>query len=132
MFLRHQPDNLAALTDDDLGIKGKPARQFGPESRPGDWPPDHEGARRADVDGIEVLQLFSQRGRPEGSVAADVDPSQKNHECHASPPAGDTHAVACNRLFDGACEGLKDHESSGRLTIRLAWATSMRTIRSGA
>jgi hypothetical protein len=23
----------------------------------GDWPPDHEGARRADVDGIEVLRF---------------------------------------------------------------------------
>src|SRR5712691_6155990 len=56
-ILRHQPDNLAARADHDLGIKGKPACQFGAELRPGDGPPDHEGARRADVDGIEVLQL---------------------------------------------------------------------------
>ena len=88
MILRHQPDNLAALADHDLGIKGKPACQFGAELRPGDWPPDHEGARRADVDGIEVLQLFGERGRSEGPVTADVDPSQKNHECHAFPPGG--------------------------------------------
>ena len=83
MMLRHQPDNLAALADHDLGIKGKPACQFGAELRPGDWPPDHEGACCADIDGIEVLQLFGERGWSEGPVAADVDPSQKNHERHA-------------------------------------------------
>src|SRR5206468_6374633 len=83
MILRHEPNNLAARADRDPGIKGKPAFQFGAELRPGDWPPDHQGARRADVDGIEVLQLFGERGRPEGPVTADVDPSQKNHECHA-------------------------------------------------
>ena len=87
MIPRHHPDNLAALADHDLGIKGKPACQFGAELRPADWPPDHEGARRADVDGIEVLQLSGERGRSEGPVTADVDPSQKNHECHAFPPA---------------------------------------------
>jgi hypothetical protein len=63
MILRHHPDNLAALTDRDLGIKGKPARQFGAELRPGDWLPDHKGARRADVDSIEVFQSFGERGR---------------------------------------------------------------------
>jgi hypothetical protein len=88
MILGHQPDNLAALADHDLGIKGKPACQFGAEFRPGDRPPDHEGACRADVDGIEVLQLFGERGRSEGPVTADVDPSQKYNECHAFPPAG--------------------------------------------
>jgi hypothetical protein len=88
MILRHQPDNLATLADHDLGIKGKPAYQFGAELRPGDWPPDHEGARPADADGIEVLQLFGERGRSEGPVTADVDPSQKNHECQVFPPAG--------------------------------------------
>src|SRR6266540_2651312 len=85
MILRHQPDNLAARADHDLGIKGKRACQFGAELRPRDRPPDDEGARRADVDGIEVLQLVDERGRPEGPVTADVDPSQKNHECHAFP-----------------------------------------------
>ena len=79
--------NLAALADHDLGIKGKTTCQFGAELRLGDWPPDHEGARRADVDGIEVLQLFGEHGRSEVPVTADVDPSQKNHECHAFPPA---------------------------------------------
>ena len=82
MILRHQPDNLAALADHDLGIKGKPACQFGAELRPGDRLPDHEGARCADVDGIEVLQLFGERGGPERPVTADVDPSQKNDDCH--------------------------------------------------
>jgi hypothetical protein len=82
MIVRHQPDNLAALADHDLGIKGKPACQFGAELRPCDRPADHEGARRADVDGIEVLQLFRESGRSEGPVTTDVDSSQENHECH--------------------------------------------------
>jgi len=87
MSLRHQPDDLAALANHDLDVKGNPACQFGAELGPGDRPPDHEGARRADVDGIEVLQLFGERGGSEVSVTADVDPSQKNHECHACTPA---------------------------------------------
>ena len=33
MMLRHHPDNLAALADHDLGIKGEPAGQFGAELR---------------------------------------------------------------------------------------------------
>jgi hypothetical protein len=86
MILRYQPDNLAALADHDRGLKRKPACQFGAELRPGDWPPDHEGARRADVDGTKVLQLFDEGCRSEGPVAADVNSSEKNHECHAFPP----------------------------------------------
>jgi len=35
-----------------------------------------------------VLQFFDECGRSEGPVTADVDPSQKNHECHALPLAG--------------------------------------------
>ena len=91
MILRHQPDNLATLADHDLRIKGKPGCQFGAELRPGDRLPDHEGARRADVDRIEVLQLFGERGRPEGSVTTDVDPSQKNDECHQVTPRSNPH-----------------------------------------
>src|SRR5262245_52079858 len=34
-----------------------------------------------------MLQSFGEPGRPEGSVTADVDAPQKNHECHAVPPA---------------------------------------------
>jgi hypothetical protein len=75
MILRQQPDNLAAFADHDLCIKGKPSCEFGAELRPYDWPPDDEGARRADVDGIEVLQLFRQRGWSERPVTADVDAS---------------------------------------------------------
>jgi len=88
MIVRDQPDNLPALTDHDLGIKGKPAHQFGAELRPRDRLPDHEGARCTDADGIQVLQLFGERGRAEGPVTTDVESSQKNHECHESPPAG--------------------------------------------
>jgi hypothetical protein len=82
MSLRHQPDNLTALADHHLGIKGKPAGKFGAKLGPGDGPTDHEGARRADVDGIEMLQLFGEPGRLEAPVTTDVHPSQKNHECH--------------------------------------------------
>src|SRR3972149_3710274 len=62
--------------------------QFRAQSRLGNWFPNHEGARRAYVDGIEVLQLFGEDGRPEGLVTADVDPSHKDHKCHAFPPLG--------------------------------------------
>jgi hypothetical protein len=81
-----QPDDFPALTDHDLGLKGQPARQFGAELRSADGLPDQEGARRADVDGIEVLQLFGESRRPEGPVTADVDPPQENHECHECAP----------------------------------------------
>ena len=87
MIVRHQPDNLATLADRDRRLKGKPGCQFGAQLRLGDRSPDHEGARCADVDGIEVLQLSRERGGPEGPVATDVDTSQKNHECHEFPPA---------------------------------------------
>lgn len=42
---------------------------------------------RKEIYGIEVLQLFGKRGRSEGPVTADVDPPQKNHECHEFPSA---------------------------------------------
>src|ERR1044072_858570 len=82
MIVRHQPDDLAAVADHDLSIKRKPARQFRAELRPADWPPDHEGSRRAHVYGIEVLQLFGECTGPEGPVAADIHTSQKDHERH--------------------------------------------------
>lgn len=55
--LSYQPEDLAALAGHDLSMKGKPAIQFGVEFRPADTPPHYEGARSANVDGIEVLQL---------------------------------------------------------------------------
>jgi len=48
--------------------------------------PDHEGARRTDVDRIKVLQLFGERRRSEGPVTTDIDSSQKNHQCHEFSP----------------------------------------------
>lgn len=42
----------------NVGIEGKPARDFRTQLHLADWLPDHEGARRADVDGIEMPQLF--------------------------------------------------------------------------
>jgi len=97
MIPRHQAGNLTALADHDLGIKRKPACQFSAELRPGDRPPNHEGACRADVDGIEVLEFCGERGRTERPVTADVDPSQKNHERHALPP-GRTSPRRCKHV----------------------------------
>ena len=121
MILRHQSDNLAALADHDLGLKRKPAGQFGAELRAGDWPPDHEGTRRADVHGIKVFQLFGERGGSEGSVTAHVNASQKNHECHAFPPAGaarKTDAPGRRRLqvqgyMTGASMGVRGGSAAG-------------------
>src|SRR5688572_30360200 len=96
MTLRHEPSELAALADDDVGIEGKSASQFSAKLRLGDWPPDHERTRRADIHRIEMLQLFCERSGSEGPVTADVDSSQKNHECHAFPPV--VIFTAANRL----------------------------------
>ena len=82
MILRHQPDNLSTLTDHDLRIEGKPGYQFGAELPSGDRLADHEGARCADVDGVKVPQLSGERGRSEGPVTTDVNPSQKDYDCH--------------------------------------------------
>src|SRR5213593_2837657 len=122
MSLRHQPENVAALADHDLGIEGKPACQFGAESRPGDWPPDHEGARRADVNGIEVLQLFGERGRPEGPVTADVDASQKNHERHVADPIKTAWRAARRSACSTRCVSPRDpsaHCAPARLSPSL-------------
>jgi hypothetical protein len=83
VILRQQPDDLAALANQDVGVGGKSACQFGVQLRSGHSPPEHEGAGRADVDGIEVRRLFGERGWPEDPATADVDSSQQNHECHA-------------------------------------------------
>ena len=72
-----------ALANNGLGVKRKPASHFGAHLRLAHWVPNHERARRANVDGADVLQLLGQFGRSEGPVAPDVDPSQKNNECHA-------------------------------------------------
>jgi hypothetical protein len=73
MTMRHQPENVSAAADHDLGVEGKPSCQLGAQLRLRDRLPDHEGARRADVDDIKVCQFLREHGRPEGSVTADVD-----------------------------------------------------------
>jgi hypothetical protein len=80
MILRQQPDNLATLTDHDLRIKRKPGYELGAELRRGDRLSDHEGARCANVDRVQMLQLFGERCRSEGPVTTHVDASQKNYE----------------------------------------------------
>lgn len=87
-ILRHEPDDLAALADHDLAIKGKPACQFLKEFCSLNGTPDHERARRTDVDGIEVFQLFGECRRSEGPVPANVNPFQKNNDCQALSPVG--------------------------------------------
>ena len=86
MILRHHPENFPAVADHDLGIEGEPARHFLVQSRPSvPGFRNDECARRADVDRIEACQFLGERGRSEGSVTADVDPSQKNHQYHYCP-----------------------------------------------
>jgi hypothetical protein len=82
MIVRHQPANLAAVTNDDLGFKGKLACQFSAELRPSDRPSDHEGTRRSDAYNIEMFQSLGERTRPKGFVTANIHPSQKDHESH--------------------------------------------------
>src|SRR5688500_5471520 len=82
MIVRHQLDNLAASADHDLGIKGKPACKFSEECHPSYKPHEHEGASRADINNIEMVQLVDERTRSEAPVAANVHPSQQNHERH--------------------------------------------------
>jgi hypothetical protein len=121
MILRHQPENLASLADHDLGIKGKSACQFGAELRPGNWPPDHESARRADVDGTEVLQLLGERGRSKGPVTADVDSSQKNQSGAGLTDSGMGGGVQPARRQGQCCRAWPDsYAARGVGTLRLA------------
>jgi hypothetical protein len=84
----HQPEDLPTAADHDLGIEGKPACDFNAQLRAADRLPDHEGTRRADADGIEVLQLFGEPGGSEGPVTADVEAPYQKHECHELILAG--------------------------------------------
>jgi hypothetical protein len=77
-----QPDDVPTLADHDLGIEGQPPCDLDAQLRRADGLPDHEGARGADVDGIQVLQLSSEGRRSKGPVPADVEASQKDDECH--------------------------------------------------
>ena len=83
--LRHQVENLLALADDYFSIKRKSAHHFRTESRSGNRLPNNKGTRRANVDGIELLELFCENRRSEGLVTADVHASQKDHECQKCP-----------------------------------------------
>jgi hypothetical protein len=75
--------NFVALANNDLGNKRKFALYFGACLCPGHSVPNNERARRADIDGTEMLEFFGQFARPEGPVASDVNSSQKNNECHS-------------------------------------------------
>jgi hypothetical protein len=81
--VRHQPGNVPAVADRDVGLEWNPACDFIAHVRSAYWLPDHEGTRRADVDGIEVLQLVRKHTWSERPMTADVDASKKNDECQA-------------------------------------------------
>jgi hypothetical protein len=120
-----QAGELPPFADHDFGIEGKPARDFVAESRLGDRPPDHERARRADVDSIEVPQLFGERRRPEGPVTAYVDAPQKNHKCHTlllMNPSGPI--IRANRKPNSTREAASD----GRTRTRAIFTLSSRPI----
>jgi hypothetical protein len=72
-----------ALADYDLGNKRKFALHFCARLCLGHSGPNNERARRADIDGAEMLELFGQFARPKGPVASYVNSSQKNNECHS-------------------------------------------------
>ena len=82
----HQAGDVPPLADDDVRIERKPAFEFKAQLRAADGLPDHEGTCRADVDGVEMRQLFGEPGRSEGPVTAYVHAPQQYHECHALPP----------------------------------------------
>jgi hypothetical protein len=80
--LRNQIRNVAALANNDLGDKREFACHFGACLGLGHWLPNDQRARRANIDGTQVLQRFGQLGRSESPVATDVDASQKNNKRH--------------------------------------------------
>jgi hypothetical protein len=82
-IVRNKTRNVAALANNYLGDKRKVACHFGAYLGLGHSPPNDQRARRANIDGPQVLQCFGQLGRPEGPVAPDVNPPQKNNECHS-------------------------------------------------
>src|SRR5437016_8189253 len=53
-----QPRQLAAMADHYLGLEGKSLRYLGAQLRAAHGPADDERARRADIDGVEMLQAF--------------------------------------------------------------------------
>jgi hypothetical protein len=71
--LRRQPDEVLAPADHDFGLEGKPACDFIAQLRTAYRPADHEGTRRANVDGIEMPQLLRELSWSESPVTADVE-----------------------------------------------------------
>ena len=85
--LRQQPDDLRALADHDVGREGQPPLDFSVQLLAADPLTDDERAGRADVHGIEMLQLLGEGGWPEAPVTADVEAPQKNYQRHEPPTA---------------------------------------------
>jgi hypothetical protein len=84
-ILRNETRHVAAPANNDLGGKWKFACHCGACLSLSNWSPKDQRARRANIDGAQVLQRFGQLGRPERPVTSDVHPPQKNNECHSIP-----------------------------------------------
>jgi hypothetical protein len=80
--LGQQPGDVARAANDDLRHERQPALELLPQSRLADALPDHKRTRRADVDGVEVRELFREDAWPERPMTADVHAPQEHHECH--------------------------------------------------
>jgi hypothetical protein len=72
---RRKSDDLSARADYGLGFERQSRRNFTAQLLAAHGLADHERTRCADIDGIEVLQLFGQRSGPKGLMTADVDAS---------------------------------------------------------
>jgi hypothetical protein len=72
---RNQARDVAALANSDLGDERKLARQFGARLRLGYSLPQDQRARRADIDGTQVLQRSGELAWPESPMAPDINSS---------------------------------------------------------
>jgi hypothetical protein len=75
-------EELATITEEDLGLEWKPAQQFGAELGLRSGIAHDERACRADVYNIVAAQLLREEARTEPAVSADVDSSQENDQGH--------------------------------------------------
>src|SRR5438552_3332449 len=76
------PRHLAAMADHYRGLGGKALRYLGAQLRAAHGPADDQRARRADIDGVEMLQAFDELGRLKTPVPADVHAPQQHHQRH--------------------------------------------------
>ena len=86
-----KPEDVGSAADHDRRFEWQSASYLCPKIPAGDLVPSDQRTGRTHVDDIELLQGLCQHARTKGSVPADVDSLEKNHECHGSviyPGAG--------------------------------------------